>query len=179
MAGLLFLESGDFHIEQGVKGDILCNSIRGISLILFFSPKCVHCQNLIPIFKRLPGQLGGVQFGLINVTVETNLIKMARHTITEIKYVPLILLFVNGKPYIRFECPGQPTEQTIRSFVIEVVSKIHQKDQFIKNEKKTQSMGVKKHSSHHDDIPPLYSIGWPLKGQDEVTYLEYSEAYQK
>jgi len=173
MAGLLFLQSEDFNIQEGSKGPILCNNIRGISLVLFYSTKCQHCQNLIPIFKRLPGQLGGVQFGMINVSTETDVVRMSRGTITEIKYVPLILLFVSGKPFIRFDYQGKPTETIIKNFVIGVVSNIQNKDIFHKG-KKTQQ----RHHLDDNDIP-LYTIGHPLKGFDEVSYLEFDEAYKK
>ena len=126
MSGLLFLESSDFSVQQGSKGPILCNIIRGISLVLFYSPKCEHCKNLIPIFKRLPGSMSGIQFGLLNVSIDTNVVKMSKNTVTEIKYVPLILLFVNGSPFIRFD--GQATEMNIKNFIVDVVSKIHQKN---------------------------------------------------
>jgi thiol-disulfide isomerase/thioredoxin len=169
MAGLLFLQNDDFNIQEGSKGPLLCNNIRGISLVLFYSTKCEHCQNLIPIFKRLPGQLGGVQFGMINVSVETHVVRMSRGTITEIKYVPLILLFVSGKPFIRFDYQGKPTETIIKNFVISVVSNIQNKDVFHKG---------KKNTINDDDIP-LYTIGHPLKGFDEVSYLEFDEAYKK
>ena len=67
MSGLLFLTSDDFNIQKGTKGNIVCNNIRGFSLILFYSTSCPHCEKFIPIFKNLPGSLPGCQFGLINI----------------------------------------------------------------------------------------------------------------
>ena len=37
MSGLLFLQTQDFNIQKGVKGDILCHGIRGLSLVIFYS----------------------------------------------------------------------------------------------------------------------------------------------
>ena len=179
MAGLLYLESGDFHLEEGTKGNILCTGIKGISLILFFSPQCQHCQNLIPIFKRLPGQMSGIQFGIVNISVEKNLVRFSKGTATEIRYVPYILHYVNGSPYIRFDPQGSITEMMIKNFIMEVVSSIQKKSQFLK-EQHTGKPGAggdkhKKHD-HHRDVP-LYSIAQPLYGDSEVTYLMYDEAY--
>lgn len=165
MSGLLFLQSDDFSIQKGQKGDILCNSIRGISLILFYSPSCPFCQNLIPVFKRLPGQLGGVHFGMINVSNEPEVIKMSKYTISPIKYVPLIILFINGKPFIRYETEKLPTEEEIKNFIIDVVGKIQTKEKFHENEKKT------------DKKIPGFSIGYPLIGFDDDAYLDFQEAY--
>ena len=81
MSGLLFLQTEDFSIQQGQKGPILCHSIRGISLVLFYSINCQYSRELIPIFKRMPGQLGGCQFAMINVSAQKHIIGMSKATI--------------------------------------------------------------------------------------------------
>jgi hypothetical protein len=53
MSGLLFLQTEDFSIQKGIKGNILCHSIRGLSLLLFYSTNCQHSRTLVPIFKKL------------------------------------------------------------------------------------------------------------------------------
>jgi thioredoxin-like negative regulator of GroEL len=165
MSGLLFLQSGDFNIQTGNRGDILCNSIRGISLILFYSTKCGHCQNLIPVFKRLPGSIGGCQFGMINVSLEKDIIRMAKNTIVPIEFVPLIILFVNGKPYVRYD--GSYNDNELRLFIVNVTKQLQTKDKF--------SQDRAKQTGGEREIP-LYSVGIPLCGDDEV-YLEFEEAY--
>lgn len=164
MSGLLFLQSGDFKVQTGTKGDIMCNAIRGISLILFYSTKCSYCQNLIPIFKRLPGSVGGCQFGMINITNERDIIRMSAQTVAPIQYVPLIILFVNGKPFIRYDGPHE--ENDLRNFLMDVTRKLQAKDKFSKD---------KKSNSGEKEIP-LYAVGVPLCGDDEC-YLEFEEAY--
>lgn len=169
MSGLLFLQSNDFIVQTGTKGDILCNSIRGVSLILFYSTKCEYCQVLIPIFKRLPGSINGCQFGMINVTNERDVVKMSSSTIAPIKYVPLIILFVGGKPFIRYDGPHD--EQEIRKFLMDVTSKLQTKDKFSSD--KTNPTGTGKHEKEI----PAYTVGYPLCGQDEISYMEFEEAY--
>ena len=105
MSGLLFLTSDDFNVQRGVKGPILCNNIRGFSLILFYSTQCEYCQNLIPIFKQLPGSVGGCQFGMINVSHNKQCVLQSRETIAPITEVPYVIMYVNGKPYIRYKGP--------------------------------------------------------------------------
>lgn len=167
MSGLLFLQTSDFNIQKGTKGDILCHNINGISLILFYSTKCGYCQKLIPIFKKLPGQIGGCQFGMINVSLEQNVVRQSMNTIAPIKYVPLMMLFVHGKPFIRYDGPHDETE--IKKFLVEVTSKLQTKEKFSSNNVKQGK----------DKEIPAYTIGHPLYGQDEVSYLEYDEAYIK
>ena len=168
MSGLLFLTSDDFHIAKGTKGNIMCNNIPGFSLILFYSTQCGHCQSFIPVFKRLPSTVGGCQFGMINVSQNRNCVIMSRDTIAPIKVVPYILLFVNGRPYMRYQGPHAPQE--IGRFIVEVADKI-----------KNQEQSTEKNDNIAENprgTIPAYTIGKPLYGPDDkVCYLEFDGAY--
>lgn len=169
MSGLLFLTSDDFQNQQGSKGPIMCTNIQGFSLILFYSTQCQHCQSLIPIFKRLPGSVGGCQFGMINVSHNKSCVIMSRQTIAPIKVVPYIVLYINGKPYMRYNGPHD--QQEIGRFIVEVSQKI-QKQENIENDQR-----IKKNNS--GEIP-AYTIGHPLCGIDnKVCYLEFDDAYNE
>ena len=165
MSGLLFLTSDDFKISRGTKGNILTTSIPGVSLILFYSTQCEHCKNLIPIFKKLPGTVGGCQFGMINVSNNKQCILMSRETIAPISFVPYIVLYINSRPYMRYQGPHQASE--IGRFVYEVTQKIQNKQPFAKEEVREDPRGG----------IPAYTIGKPLCGDDDVCYLEFSTAY--
>lgn len=167
MSGLLFLTSEDFSINKGTKGKVLCTSIPGFSLILFYSTQCQHCQTLIPIFKKLPGTIGGCQFGMINVSANKSCVKMSSETIAPITYVPYIVLYVNGRPFMRYNGPHDSGE--IKRFVLEVAQKIQNKQKFSEqNVKEEKGSGI-----------PSYTIGKPLYGNDKVCYLEFNTAYKK
>jgi len=168
MSGLLFLTSDDFQITKGTKGNIMCNNIPGFSLILFYSTQCEHCQSFIPVFKRLPTTVGGCQFGMINVSQNKRCVLMSRDTIAPITVVPYILLFVNGRPYMRYQGPHDPKE--IGRFIVEVAEKINNQEQ-----------GNKKDDAITENPRggiPAYTIGKPLYGPDDkVCYLEFDGAY--
>ena len=167
MTGLLFLTTDDFQIQRGSKGNIMCTNIQGFSLILFYSTQCEHCQSLIPIFKRLPGSVGGCQFGMINVSHNKQCVIMSRQTIAPINVVPYIVLYINGKPYMRYNGPHDQRE--IGRFIVEVSQKVQKKDNFIKEEnvKEDPQGGI-----------PAYTIGKPLCGPDDkVCYLDFNDAY--
>lgn len=168
MSGLLYLQSNDFCVQNGTKGEILCNKVRGISLTLFYSPKCQYCQSLIPIFKRLPGTISGCQFGLINVSLEKEIVAMSMNSVAPIEYVPLIILFVHGKPFLKYDGPHSETD--LRNFVITATRQLHStlKDRF--------SDDGKKDGKKEKEIP-LYSVGVPLCG-DEDMYMEFEQAYE-
>lgn len=170
MSGLLFLTSDDFGIQRGTKGPILCTNIQGFSLVLFYSTQCSYCQSLIPIFKRLPGSVGGCQFGMINVSHNKQCVLMSRQTIAPIKEVPYIVLYVNGKPYMRYRGPHDPRE--IGRFIVEVAQKVQANQSFAKDDKRIKE-------DPRGGIP-AYTIGHPLIGQgpdDKVCYLEFDNAY--
>jgi hypothetical protein len=168
MSGLLFLTSEDFQIQRGSKGPIMCTNIQGFSLILFYSTQCEHCQSLIPIFKRLPGSVGGCQFGMINVSHNKQSVMMSRQTIAPIKVVPYIVLYIGGKPYMRYNGPHDPRE--IGRFIVEVAQKVQKKESFAKEDdrvKEDPRGGI-----------PAYTIGHPLFGPDDkVCYLDFNDAY--
>ena len=169
MSALLFLTTEDFSVAKGTKGNILCHSIPGFSLILFYSTQCGHCQTLIPIFKKLPGSLGGCQFGMINVSSNKECVRMSKNTIAPITFVPYIVLYINGRPFMRYQGPHDGNE--IRRFVFEVSQKMQNKQTFSgdKNVKEDPRGGI-----------PLYSIGHPLCGPDDkVCYLDFDDAYGK
>ena len=170
MSGLLFLTSQDFTIQKGQKGPILCTNIQGFSLILFYSTQCVHCQSLIPIFKRLHGSIGGCQFGMINVSHNKQCVLMSRETVSPITVVPYIVLYINGKPYMRYSGPHDPKE--IGRFIVEVSQKVQKKETFAKDDE-----SIKQNVNPRDTIP-AYTIGHPLHGPDDnVCYLEFDTAY--
>jgi hypothetical protein len=169
MSGLLFLTAEDFQLFRGTKGNIMGTTIPGFSLILFYSTQCSHCQTLIPIFKKLPGTVGGCQFGMINVSHNKSCIMMSRKTIDPIQVVPYIILYVNGKPYMRYKGPQDAKE--IARFIVEVSQRAQQS---IKRTAKTEA----KIRKNPKGGIPAYTIGKPLCGpDDDVCYLEFNNAY--
>ena len=168
MSGLLFLTSDDFQLQRGTKGQILCTTIQGFSLVLFYSTQCSHCQTLIPVFKRLPGSVGGCQFGMINVSHNRQCVMLSRETIAPIQEVPYIVLYVGGKPYMRYQGPHNAKE--IGRFVVEVARKVQANQSFSRDDQRVKEDpkgGI-----------PAYTIGKPLHGPDnKVCYLEFNDAY--
>jgi thioredoxin-like negative regulator of GroEL len=165
MSGLLFLSQDDFFIGKGSKGNLLCNSIKGISLVFFYSTKCHYCQSFIPIYKSLPGNIKGCHFAMINVSQNPQVVAMSKETICEIKYVPFIVLYVNGKPYIRYDGPYSAEE--VAQFVVEITGKLQTKEKFVESDKIKLS----------EKALPAYTNGRPYS--EQVSYLTMLQAYNK
>ena len=169
MSGLLFLAKEDFKQIPGNRGSLMCTDITGFSLILFYSTQCQHCQTMIPIFKTLPGSISGCQFGMINVSKNKDIVKLSKETIAPITYVPYVILYHNGKPYMRYDGPSE--QKAIQDFVVEVANSLQSRQTFgsdkSKQEQKEKSI-------------PAYTVGCPKPGgRDDVCYLEYDDAYVK
>ena len=170
MSGLLFYTSDDFHIKKTNQGNLMCHDIQGFSLILFYSTQCSHCQKIIPHFKQLPGSVNGCQFGMINVTKNKKIINLSKDTIAPISYVPYIIFYANGVPYMRHDGPNDIN--SIRNFVLDMANKLQNKGKFTKqNEEQSDENNV-------INIPE-YTIGIPLNGKKEITYLHFDDAYPK
>jgi thioredoxin-like negative regulator of GroEL len=140
--------------------------------MLFYSEKCKFCKTLIPIFKKLPGTVGGCQFGMINVNANKSCIEMSKQTIAPIQYVPYIVMYSDGKPCMTYKGPQDAA--IISRFVVEVAKGIKSRQQ-----PATEAGGaVIKKDSAKNKIP-AYTIGHPLCGEDNVSYLEFERAYVK
>ena len=169
MNGLLFLSSDDFQVRRGDKGNILCNGLQGFSLVLFYSTNCKHCNVLVPIFKKLPGNIAGCQFAMVNISTNRECIEMSKNTISPITYVPYIILFIDGRPFMKYDGPSDVGE--IGRFVMEVSRSLatRSRKEVVKDNDKVK---------HSKGKIPEYTVGHPLYGKDEDRcYLEFNSAY--
>jgi thiol-disulfide isomerase/thioredoxin len=168
----LFLRTDDFVVQKGPRGNILCNEIPGYSLILFYSTYCTSCQTIIPVFKKLPGTIEGCQFGMLNVSTNKGCIEKSNKTITPIKYVPYIVLYIDGQPYMSYKGPEKVEE--IRRFILDI-HKSFQKKQTFTSERKTVEQGSSNsaNTSAPTTVPAfLKGIGVPVFGNaKEGCYL--------
>lgn len=174
MSSLLFLSTEDFYIGQGQRGNLLQHQIRGISLIMFYSTKCVYCQKLVPIFKQLPDIINGCQFGLLNISVNKNIVPLATQTIVPITYVPLIILYFDGKPYMKYDGPADLN--AIREFVFQSANSIHQKQTFTNPQSRQQQQ---RGNGVLETAKKQGYMGQPLIGEGDIDYLQFQEAYEK
>ena len=169
MAGLLFPTSEDFFMSQGANGPLLCTKVNGICLMLFYSTKCVYCKKLIPIFNSISDTLNGAYFAMVNVFRARDVCTQSKQTNTPITYVPLIILYINNKPYMKYSGPHDIN--TIRTFVIEASQNYQKNNVGGGGEQKNYQPETKE-----KEIPE-YSMGVPLCGMDGRCYLKFDDAY--
>ncbi len=173
--GIYYLTEKDFEIRQNTKGNLLglTSDSNGMNLILFYSKECKFCDDLLTQFKQLPRLILGCKFSMLNINHYHNVIEMSKNTISPITYVPDLILYVNGLPYMRYD--GSNTKDAIKDFIID----IHQKLQKVKFVSSDEGQSNQIEDKIVTDLPE-YTIGRPLYGCDANTgkcYLDFSEAY--
>ena len=165
---IFYLQEKDFSLQEGKKGNVLCCNTRGITLILFYSKSCPHCSDVLPVFQTLPRVVPHCQFGLLNISNHMRVAEMSINSICPIEYVPFIVLYINGRLFMKYT--GPKTLEDIAKFLNDVISRLNTKKNF-------SSLKI---DSQENEIPP-YSIGVPfnLVCEGEQCYLNFSEAYKK
>lgn len=93
----------------------------------------------------------------------------AQQTIAPITHVPFIILYVNGKPFMRYN--GRKTYEDISTFVGEVLSRIQSKRNFTSNSK-IEVDGDEVQEYINGAIP------FNMVCEGETCYLTFKEAYK-
>ena len=136
MQAITFLSDAEFGIADGQRGRILCTKLENISVVLFYSKMCPHCTNVFPVFTRLASRIRVIKFAVLNCTQYPRVVEMSQSTISQIDSVPMILLYVNGKPYIRYK--GAHTEAEIGKFLVGIYQRL-QKTEVTKVEEEEEN----------------------------------------
>jgi hypothetical protein len=166
---LIYLGTNDFYVGEGSKGKMLCNNLKDLTFVFFHTDpdRCEHCEELIPIFRRLPQFISSCKFALVNLNKNQEIIKMSYSSITPLKHVPYLMLYVNGKPFLRYD--GERTLQDLVDFINEVLFRIKSKSKFVDN----------KNVLKVQEEIPAFTVGVPYNIRcDEESgkcYVQYSD----
>lgn len=171
---LLYLDQNDFSFmppqTQNEPG-LLVNNVRGLCLVFFTSIHCAWCQTLMPSFKFLPSKINGCQFGVVNINVNNNtntrLLEMSKYSNTPINHVPFLVLYYDGMPYDIYQ--GKANDPNIVQNIIQFIITSAEQIQIRRNQH--QKQGKKGKLKFDKNLQAV------LKCDDEVCYLEVSEAY--
>lgn len=178
---LLFFSQDDFTLRHHQDSIKLCTKVKGLSLIFFYSEKCDHCHIFFPIFKDLPKSVGGCMFGSINISHNKNLIASSKKSTTPLEYVPYIILYIDGVPFMRYD--GDRSLEGIRSFIFQVASSLQQtsNDDNTHGRRLANESGMEAKLNSMDGVQQNkqkvneYTLGQPKK--KEVCYLTLDSAY--
>lgn len=124
MTSLIFLSDNDFSKQVGKKGNLLCTNISGISFLLIYATQCKHCNNLYPDFKKLSTMINQCQFVILNLEKYPIVARISQETIMPILSVPFLVLYVNGRPFIKYT--GTKDIKAMGTFLTQMIPKINE-----------------------------------------------------
>ena len=125
IAGILYLQSSNFGIDQIPKGKVICNSIKGFSVVLFYSStKCKYSPYALQEFKKASSGVNGVIFGVIDIDRNMDTVRQSRRTLTPIDGVPYIMLYLDGVPRQIYPEEYPFTAKVMHEFVASVTGVI-------------------------------------------------------
>ncbi len=89
----------DFRLLNGV----LTINKRGYTLVFFKMANCEGCKTFVPQFHAISASTRKVDnFVMIDVSVYRKIVAWSRETKTPIQTVPLIILYLDGKPAFKY-----------------------------------------------------------------------------
>ncbi len=115
--GVQNLSESNFSLSDG---RMMCN-VDGICLVMFKSNGCKFSSQFFPIFTKLSRD-SRLTWASVNIDGNRRIIKMALNTKTPINSVPVIIMYVNGRPYAKFN--GDRTSDKLSSFVDNILDKV-------------------------------------------------------
>lgn len=119
MSSITFLNSHNF-VVAGTRQKTLGINIQGNIFVFFKMDGCKNCAQFEPIFAQLAKQEDRVTCALLNITQNREVVMWARETSTPITSVPILILYVDGRPHAKFN--GTKNIPSIRKFITNALS---------------------------------------------------------
>lgn len=111
-----FLSYADF-VTIGTRQKTLGIKLQGNIFIFFKMRGCNNCAEFEPVFAQLAKTENRVACAILDVTDPSNreVVKWSRDTSTPITAVPVLILYVNGRPHAKFH--GTKSIPSIQGFI--------------------------------------------------------------
>lgn len=113
MANITYLSSEDF-IVMGTRQKTL-GITSGGNVLVFFKMRCANCAEFEPIFAKLANKENRVTHAILDLTQNKDVAISSRETNTPIMAVPVLILYVNGRPHALFK--GKKNITSIQAFI--------------------------------------------------------------
>jgi hypothetical protein len=159
------------HFETNKSGDVthLCTKLSGISMVLFWTKDCEFCYEHKEIIKSLPSRVPNITFAMCNIGISAKtpsgkiidkpVHRLSLGTSTVIDYVPLVIVYINGKPYKIYD--GERTITHVMNFITKLLSDIQG--------------GSSEPENEEDSLISIYKGG--TNGKSKKCYLGMENAY--
>ena len=118
---ILHLTNNDFYVDNGKKGKVMCTTQKDILFAFFHlnDNECSNCTTMIPEFVNVAKRLPQIKYALVNLSKYPEIFKKTVDTIAPIKYVPYLIIFVNNRPFLRYD--GGKSSSEMYNFIKELL----------------------------------------------------------
>jgi hypothetical protein len=120
-ARISILNTANFII-LGTRQKSLGINVQGNVLVLFKMQRDPNCEAFDPIFSKLAGQENRVMFAILDLAHNRDVAKWSMETSTQIRAVPLLILYINGKPHARFN--GAQNVSSVQGFITKALGAV-------------------------------------------------------
>lgn len=112
----------DQHFSNAGGRALRCN-LPGITFVMFKTDTCDHCNQLLPIFQQLARQDMRITWAVVDVSRYRNIVTMSKMSSTPIRAVPMMILYVDGRPHANYK--GKRHPQAIMGFLDKILSTVN------------------------------------------------------
>lgn len=112
MTSIRTLTSADFEAPEK---NVMYLRHPGVFFVLFKKKDCKYCGSLYPILTTLSQKDRRLMWGIADVGDYRQIVAMSNTTNTPIKGVPMMILYVNGRPHAVYG--GNRTIEDITAFI--------------------------------------------------------------
>lgn len=172
----MFLTPNDFAIQNG---ELVKPNDQGYSFVFLFTNECRWCDDVKPAFNYLSKMIRGVNFAYMDVAQNNwSLRDMSLRTRTPIEYVPLLLLFANGRQIAQFFQDEENPQNNIPKMQHFIINNTRHHQQPQSTRIKGSPNNTIAQGTSGNEIPP-YTIGIPGNLASRKVCKLYDNAYIK
>lgn len=111
---ITFLSEDNFVI-LGTRTKTMGINLQGNVLVFFKMTGDSNCGAFEPVFAKLSRQDPRVSYAILDVSQNKSVVAWSRETSTQITAVPMLILYVNGRPHAKFN--GTKNTESIQNFI--------------------------------------------------------------
>ena len=168
MPPLISLSTRNFRILD----QRLTINVGGIVIVLFKTDQCNACKAYEPHFKQIAMRFKGIQFAIVNLTLNPEIVRRSKYTSSPFESVPVLIIYDDTIPKFRLpsmrsNAPRGITPESSITFITNCVARLDKEHKMKKSNfmppkrpmEKTQNM-------YRGQVPTL-------SGPDEKMSLDY------
>lgn len=121
MSAISFLDSSNF-VLIGTQNKTLGINLSGPVLVFFKMAESDPCKIFEPVFVSLSNSDLRVAYAVLDVSRYRDVVLWSRKTSTPITGVPVLILYVNGKPHAKFN--GTKNIPSLQNFITQALQTI-------------------------------------------------------